>query len=59
MAGADVFFVPDSQSEEDLAEARRVLGKSVRIVTVASVEEALQVLEDLGGSGLENATIDL
>ena len=59
MAGADVFFVPDSQSEEDLAEARRILGKSVRIVTVASVADALQVLEDLGGSGLENATIDL
>jgi len=59
MSGADVFLVPASQSDQDLIEARRVLGKNVRIVTVASVEEALQVLRDLGGSGLENATIDL
>jgi PDZ domain-containing protein len=59
MAGADIFLVPSSQSREDLDAASKVLGKSVKIVQVASVEEALRVLEDLGGSGLENATIDL
>ena len=59
MAGADIFLVPSSQSREDLDAASKVLGKSVKIVQVGSVEEALQVLEDLGGSGLENATIDL
>jgi len=58
-AGADIFLVPSSQSREDLDAASKVLGKSVKIVQVASVEEALRVLEDLGGSGLENATIDL
>ena len=46
-------------SEEDLAAASRILGKSVKIVRVSSVENALGVLEDLGGSGLENSTIDL
>ena len=59
MVGADIFLVPSSQSREDLDAASKVLGKSVKIVQVASVEEALRVLEDLGGSGLENATIDL
>lgn len=59
MSGADIFLVPSSQSRGDLDAASTVLGKSVKIVQVASVEEALRVLEDLGGSGLENATIDL
>jgi len=58
-SNADVFFVPASQNEAELADARRVLGKSVRLIPVASVDEALIVLEGMGGSGLENATIDL
>lgn len=57
--GADIFLVPSSQTDEDLAVASRILGKSVKIVRVSSVEDALGVLEDLGGSGLENSTIDL
>ena len=57
--GADIFLVPSSQTDEDLAAASRILGKSVKIVRVSSVEDALGVLEDLGGSGLENSTIDL
>lgn len=59
MSDADIFFVPASQGEAELTVARRVLGKSVRLVPVASVDEALTVLEGMGGSGLENATIDL
>lgn len=59
MSDADIFFVPASQGEAELTVARRVLGKSVRLVPVASVDEALMVLEGMGGSGLENATIDL
>ena len=59
MSDADIFFVPVSQGEAELTVARRVLGKSVRLVPVASVDEALTVLEGMGGSGLENATIDL
>lgn len=59
MSDADVFLVPASQDEDELVEARRILGKSVRLVTVTSVEEALTTLIQMGGSGLENATIDL
>jgi len=59
ISDADIFFVPASQGEAELTVARRVLGKSVRLVPVASVDEALTVLEGMGGSGLENATIDL
>ena len=57
--GVDIFLVPSSQTDEELAAASRILGKSVKIVRVSSVEDALGVLEGLGGSGLENSTIDL
>jgi Lon-like protease len=58
-AGAKVFLVPKGQSEEELADARRAVGPSVRIEPVADLTEALAILESLGGSGLSNATIEL
>lgn len=58
-AGAKLFIVPKSQSPEELAAARAVLGSEVKLVTVANLEEALALLESLGGSGLTNATISL
>ncbi len=58
-AGAKLFIVPKSQSPEELAAARAVLGSSIKLVTVANLEEALTLLESLGGSGLTNATISL
>ncbi len=58
-AGAKVFLVPASQSEEELAAARQVAGTSLRIIPVANLSDALSALEDLGGSGLKNATIQL
>ena len=58
-AGAKVFLVPKGQSEEELADARRAAGPSVRIEPVADLAEALAILESLGGSGLSNATIEL
>ena len=58
-AGAKLFIVPKSQSPEELAAARAVLGSAVKLVTVANLEEALALLESLGGSGLTNATISL
>ena len=58
-AGAKVFLVPKGQSEEELADARRAAGPSVRIEPVADLTEALAILESLGGSGLSNATIEL
>lgn len=58
-AGAKLFIVPKSQTPEELAAARAVLGSSIKLVTVANLEEALALLESLGGSGLTNATISL
>lgn len=56
-AGAEVFLVPASQSEEELEEARRVAGSGLRIVPVASLDEALAVLEELGGGIGATATL--
>lgn len=58
-AGAKVFLVPASQSEQELAAARQVAGSSLLIVPVANLSDALSALEELGGSGLKNATIQL
>ena len=58
-AGAKVFLVPATQSEKELADARQVAGAALRIIPVANLTEALAALEELGGSGLENATIQL
>ena len=58
-AGVKVFLVPKGQSEEELADARRAAGPSVRIEPVANLTEALAILESLGGSGISNATIEL
>ena len=58
-AGAKVFLVPKGQSEEELADARRAAGPSLRIEPVADLTEALAILESLGGSGISNATIEL
>ena len=58
-AGAKLFIVPKSQSPEELAAVRAVLGSAVKLVTVENLDEALALLESLGGSGLTNATISL
>ena len=57
--GAKVFLVPASQSEQELKDARAVAGSALRIIPVANLDEALAALEELGGSGLTNATISL
>lgn len=48
-AGVDYFLVPAEQSPESLAAAREIAGDSVEIIPVATVDEALAVLEELGG----------
>ena len=47
--GVDVFIVPAAQSEADLAAARAAAGDGLKIVTVATLEEALEVLAEIGG----------
>lgn len=58
-AGATVFFVPKAQSEAELASARRAVGEGVRIVPVETLDEALDVLLELGGDPLGGATTSL
>lgn len=48
-AGATAFIVPASQSEEDLAQVRKVLGAD-RVYPVSTFDEALAVLTELGGN---------
>ena len=47
--GVDVFIVPAAQSEADIEAARDAAGGDVEIVPVATLEEAIAVLESLGG----------
>lgn len=51
-AGATLFLVPAGQSPEEIAAARKAAGSGVRIVQVATLDEALRVLKGNGGSGL-------
>jgi PDZ domain-containing protein len=50
--GLKYFLVPVDQGEDDIAKARRVVGDEVQIIPVASIDEILQVLSDLGGDAL-------
>jgi PDZ domain-containing protein len=49
-SGVKYFLVPTNQPEAEIEEVRRVMGDDVEIVTVATLDEALQALEDLGGT---------
>jgi PDZ domain-containing protein len=51
-AGAEAFIVPAGQSAEELATARSEAG-DMPVITVATLDEALGVLADLGGNGLD------
>ena len=54
-AGVDVFIVPESQGEDDIATARRAGGDELEIITVATIEDALSALEALGGDPIPPA----
>ena len=58
-SGAKVFFVPSSQSKEELDSARRVAGSQLRIAPVANLGEVLAILKEMGGSDITNDTIEL
>ena len=47
-----MFIVPAAQGEEDLAAAREAGGDDLEIITVATLDEALEALERLGGDPL-------
>jgi len=50
--GADVFLVPASQTADEIASARAAVGGSLRIVPVATLDEALESLVEFGGGKL-------
>jgi PDZ domain-containing protein len=52
-AGAKIFIVPacsDDSCRQDLATARKRVGKNVELRTVSTLAEALKVLHDAGGA---------
>lgn len=51
-AGAKVFLVPAGQSDAEIAAARNAAGSGVRIITVATLDDALAALRQLGGDPL-------
>ncbi len=55
-AGARVFLVPAVQSEAEIAAARHAGGPDLEVIAVASLDEALGVLESLGGDPVRNDT---
>lgn len=48
-AGVHVFIVPLAQGDDDIAAARRAGGDDLEIITVETLEEAIEALERLGG----------
>lgn len=57
-AGVDVFLVPAAQREEDVAAARLAAGDGLTIIQVATLEEAIEALVDLGGDPIPPAPAD-
>jgi PDZ domain-containing protein len=57
-AGVDVFLVPAGIPEAEMAAARRQAGDAVQIIEVATLDEALDVLESLGGEPVEEIAPD-
>ncbi|MFM2113926.1 MAG: hypothetical protein RL643_884 [Actinomycetota bacterium] len=55
-SGAKVFLVPASQSAEDIALARRIGGSQMRVETVGTLQDALDVLRGIGGDPLTDST---
>jgi PDZ domain-containing protein len=49
-SGAKVFLVPDSQSDDEIAQAKRLTDDKLQIITVASLDDALRELTTLGGN---------
>lgn len=51
--GASVFLVPADQGDEQLAQARAVAGDDLQVIAVATLDEAIAALAELGGNGLD------
>jgi PDZ domain-containing protein len=51
-SGADLFLVPKSQTDAEIASARAAVGSALTIVPVATLDEALDALVKYGGGEL-------
>jgi PDZ domain-containing secreted protein len=51
-SGATVFLVPKDQTEDEIKAAQKAAGSGVRIIAVGTLDEALHVLDELGGDPL-------
>jgi len=51
-AGIEVFLVPAAQREDDI-EAARAAAPDLQIIPVATLDEALEALVDLGGDPID------
>jgi Lon-like protease len=56
-AGVDVFIVPAAQGPDDIAAAEAAVDGKVRIIPVATLDEALAALRSLGGDPIETRPI--
>jgi PDZ domain-containing protein len=54
-SGAKYFLVPTAQGDQDIANARTVVGDKVEIIPVATLDEALAALVRIGGEALPTA----
>jgi PDZ domain-containing protein len=57
-AGVDVFLVPATQRDDDIAAARRAGGDDLRIIEVATLDEAMAALVEIGGDPVPAVTTD-
>lgn len=55
-SGADLFLVPSGQSVGEMKRARQAAGSQVKIVQVATLDEALAALRSHGGGALRVTT---
>ena len=57
-AGAELFLIPAAQNAAEIAAARRIGGSRMRVETVASLQDALDILLGIGGDALPDSTND-
>jgi PDZ domain-containing protein len=55
-AGAQLFLIPSSQSPQVIEEARQVAGSKMTVVTVATLDDALNALQANGGDRLPSTS---
>ena len=56
-AGATLFLVPAGQSADEMKKARAAAGKSVTLVQVGSISEALKALSKNGGDTVDTTSL--